>query len=129
MTTWETAKAADGPGLVAWLRERGVEDVELGASGARTLLRWASGRYADFFAVDAMLTRLGLHAMDVPEELWHARARPPIPRCVHGHALTRDNVYVNAVGHRRCRKCMRPAKAAYKRRKREAGAIPRALKA
>jgi hypothetical protein len=130
--TWENARSADGPAFVAWLHERGVEPVEL-ASRQRTVRRWEQGAAVDFFAADELLTKLGLHAHEVPERVWRDQparrfyvptGRPKQDRCKRGHPLEGENLYVRPNGDRCCRTCRRAEKWAWKSSRPVRGNLP-----
>jgi hypothetical protein len=119
VTTWHEAQSADGPGIAAWLEQRGVT--------ARAMREWATGVPADFYALDHVLVRNGLMALDVPEELWSTDpvaprrrpkpfGRPKRQRCKRGHPLFGANLYMDPSGDRRCRTCRRAAKIAERER-------------
>jgi hypothetical protein len=78
--TWETSNWAHGERLAAWLdgelRRRGIEPKQLGEARERQLRRWRSGSTAGFYAVDAWVTLLGLHPLDVPADVWGMGSRP-----------------------------------------------------
>lgn len=60
-----------GPPLVAWLetqRRLSYVDGPLSSSNMRRICSWRAGGHADVTAVDMILTKLGLHLHDVPEE-------------------------------------------------------------
>lgn len=74
--SWQTAKGCDGPGFFAWLEVHHlVEPLRRDESFARRLWEYRNGGVADFYVVDKMLTRLGYHVQDVPDELWLDRNR------------------------------------------------------
>lgn len=73
---WQTAKGCDGPGLHAWFERMGVvHQLNLVENFARRLWDYKAGSVADFYTVDRMLTHLGMHPQDVPEQLWLDRNR------------------------------------------------------
>lgn len=45
-------------------------------------------------------------------------------RCIHGHALTTENTYCNAKGHKSCKVCRRQAFLAFKARSKEQSNAP-----
>jgi hypothetical protein len=62
----------DGPGIVSWLREQGLQSVhrQLTESQARRVNCWANGEAANFYTLDPILNRLGLFEWEIPENLW-----------------------------------------------------------
>jgi hypothetical protein len=105
--TYMNAKSADGPSLVKWVEKVLAGDMaSVPESQMRRLNEWRKdGARADFYAVDTLLIRLGLHPCFAPQEVWRAEsvyktARPrglkpvgPNPNpgfCMHcGDPLTR----------------------------------------
>lgn len=68
----DTAEWLDGPALAAWLRDNGLDHptYQLGHTLERAVSRWRDGARAYVFVVDAVLTKLGLHLSEIPDELW-----------------------------------------------------------
>ena len=65
----------DGPKLVAWLEAVAGDELGSGTgraaeSASRRIGDWRRGGRASVYALDAILTRLGLHLSMVPEELY-----------------------------------------------------------
>jgi hypothetical protein len=62
----------DGPLLVAWLEERGLENpsVQLGRDYERAIRHWRDGRRANVYTADPILVKLGLHLSELPPECW-----------------------------------------------------------
>ncbi len=67
--SWQNAKAADGPALYRWLEVRGELD-RARFVGQRAILRWERGGQAKFEAVDRVLTALGRHVSELPDDIW-----------------------------------------------------------
>jgi hypothetical protein len=64
-----TARAADGPKLVAWLEER--EDLTSVRDPLRKQLRrWRGGQQASFWRVDAALVHFGRLPSELPDDVW-----------------------------------------------------------
>jgi hypothetical protein len=68
---FEDATHADARLLVEWVRSRRNYGALIDQTAARRLSRWHSavGRVS-FADVDEVLTRLGFHVSEVPEECW-----------------------------------------------------------
>lgn len=61
----------DGPRLVCWLEGKGLFSMQLQVGGlARRVSDWKKGTTANVFTADRVLTRLGLHISEIPDELW-----------------------------------------------------------
>jgi hypothetical protein len=62
----------DGPRFVTWLegQEEHLENWRVGSTFGRRLTSWRSGAAASVWAVDRILTQLGLHLSLIPEDLW-----------------------------------------------------------
>lgn len=67
----ERAEWIQGPGLVVWLESHGLfsPDIQLGFH-ARRIRHWREGKTADLHTADIVLTKLGLHLSEIPDELW-----------------------------------------------------------
>ena len=78
---YSEARGADAAGLVAWLEQSHALETsdglprELSPAVRRRLSSWRTGGIADFHGVDRTLCELGLHPLEVPDELWRAQAR------------------------------------------------------
>ena len=61
----------DGPGLYAWLNERGCDlSAKVLNFHSREVRRWRSGTAATVWSADQVLTQLGLHLTEIPDDLW-----------------------------------------------------------
>ena len=63
---------ANGAALLAWLGSLGIRIVPLTESWQKKLERWRGGARANFYDVDEVLVRVGLHVSQVPVEIWCA---------------------------------------------------------
>lgn len=61
-----------GPALVEWLEEHGLESphTQLAATLARRVHAWRNGSMANVYTVDECLVMLGLHLIELPDDLW-----------------------------------------------------------
>lgn len=83
--TWEDAPAANGPKLAEWLEQGRLKDVKtvlFGYAFDRAIRHWRHGTHPSFFTVDKFLGLLGMHPVDVPDEVWddlpdRSGPRPP----------------------------------------------------
>jgi DNA-binding NarL/FixJ family response regulator len=70
-TASETAEWLDGPQLVDWLEQHGMETASPhGYSTERAVQRWKKGGRANVYAADQVLTQVGCHLHELPEEMW-----------------------------------------------------------
>lgn len=68
----------DGPGVVRWLEEWDVRPSTLSDNAQRRLQSWKNGTVASVWALDRILTPIGLHISMVPETLY-------VPENPHAH--------------------------------------------
>jgi hypothetical protein len=69
---WETAKWAHAARVAAWI-DRRIAPERLGACNVGdTISAWRKGGTTSFWTVDSVLTKLGLHVAQLPEEAWAA---------------------------------------------------------
>jgi hypothetical protein len=66
----ETATWISGPKFAAWLRERKVENKELPVSRSSQLGQWERGENISVWRADRVLTHLGYHLWQLPEDVW-----------------------------------------------------------
>jgi hypothetical protein len=69
MADWVTARAADGPKLAAWIRKT-FPKLIYDDNAQRRVRDWEDGSIASFEGADAIITRLGGHLFEVPDECW-----------------------------------------------------------
>jgi hypothetical protein len=62
----------DGPRLVEWLEDHGLDNIkaQLGSSLERPIRDWRYGTAASIYTVDKILVRLGCHLSELPEDLF-----------------------------------------------------------
>ena len=65
----------DGPDLYEWILKRcpyikGDREGILGYTHSRSMVRWRSGERAHYATADRLLTLLGLHISEIPDEIW-----------------------------------------------------------
>jgi len=65
----------DGPLLFEFVMKRaphivGNRQGVLGETMSRTMARWRSGERAHYATADRVLTKLGLHLSEIPDEFW-----------------------------------------------------------
>lgn len=65
----------DGPKLVAWLKLRGFQARPHFVKYAHRIEHWQKGGRANVYTVDDLLTRLGYHLSELPEDFWTAPPR------------------------------------------------------
>jgi hypothetical protein len=71
----ELPKWLDGPMLFDFVMKKapqlvGQREGVLGETLSRTMSRWRSGEHAHYATADRLLTQLGIHLSEVPEEMW-----------------------------------------------------------
>jgi hypothetical protein len=74
--TWATAVWADGVKVVAWLEAHEILPEAFGVEMdtiSSAVRRWRNGRPARIDSVDNILTRLGVHVSELPDEVWLAK--------------------------------------------------------
>ncbi|MBA2644347.1 MAG: hypothetical protein H0U80_02760 [Solirubrobacterales bacterium] len=92
LVDYSEARGADAAGLVAWLEQTHALETsdgrprELSPAVRRRLSSWRTGGIADFHGVDRTLCELGLHPLEIPEELWRSAARGHTGEGVRRHA-------------------------------------------
>ena len=77
MITWETARAANGPAVVAYLESADLLTAYAEETFERRLKGWRAGKQARFLALDELLTVCGVHPSVLPVEVWEAPAWGP----------------------------------------------------
>lgn len=67
----ETAEWLDGPMLVEWLEKMGFVLTQ-NAIGwhHKPVRKWRNGSRAQVYAVDRLLSKLGVHLSELPHECW-----------------------------------------------------------
>jgi len=89
---WERKKAAnwwlwlDGPMVIRWLKSQQLHPITGDRRIEEALHRWRKGGRASFRLVDELLTRLGRHVSEVPDD--HFVPREKVARKAH-NALDR----------------------------------------
>lgn len=68
----------DGPGLVAWCRERNILPRE-NTHGylSKRFREWEQGCAANVYTVDALMVKEGRHLSELPDELWRSSPKRP----------------------------------------------------
>ena len=67
--TWQEACYGHGPTIVAWLERDGALS-GLDETDRKLIRRWRSGSDASFWVIDRLLTGLGHHVSELPDETW-----------------------------------------------------------
>lgn len=68
----------DGPGLAAWVEERGWKvPRDYDGTIGRIIRHWRGGRAASVNAADRVVTFFGSHLTEIPDELWMRRPQNP----------------------------------------------------
>lgn len=65
----------DGPMFHDWILKKaphiiGDREGILGYTHSRSMMRWRSGERCHYSTADRLLTQLGLHLTEIPEEIW-----------------------------------------------------------
>lgn len=67
---WAYCECLDGRALAAWIEDH-VTDLGAQLNGqTRTVQRWRNGASARIWTVDEVLTALGRHLSELPDEVW-----------------------------------------------------------
>jgi hypothetical protein len=66
----ESATAANGPKLMAWLDEKFAGKGVLYAAAGKRAKEWRDGAQAMYYTVDRVLCKLDVHPSEVPEDVW-----------------------------------------------------------
>lgn len=66
---WTDASAANGPKVMAWLRERRPR-AAIGKVAGKRGRDWELGTQAQFPTLDRVLTRLDVHPSELPDDVW-----------------------------------------------------------
>lgn len=71
--TWQTARWADGAKVLAWLKTSDLLPEQFGPdmdTVAKAVYRWSKGYTARADSVDNVLSRLGAHVSELPDDVW-----------------------------------------------------------
>lgn len=64
-------KWIDGPKLLAWVQEHGLENtLQYGEGWARRMNEWKRGAVTSVHTADRLLTQMGLHLSELPDDFW-----------------------------------------------------------
>ena len=79
---WADAQWADGPKVAAWVDEHCPErtpERRYGMATERRLREWRMGAAAQVWAIDRMLTEMGRHMWELPDDVWLDWTKESVP--------------------------------------------------